>query len=113
MLLRTAVEHLVRPVERCEGSAACADALADQYERYDDPERVHQDKVAPVVCCLGPRVGQTQQPLVEQRRRVVQDITVELTQRNDDGERVTEGVVFGNVSRGEERQRTPCDLMIC
>lgn len=115
MLLRAAIleatiEQLLGPVERRKGPRAGTHALADEDEGYDDPKRVHKDKVSPVVGCLGPRVGETQHRLVKQARGVVEDVSVELAERHDDLERVPERMVDGNKSSREEGERAPSDL---
>jgi hypothetical protein len=114
-LLRTAipqttVKQLLRPVERREGPRGGRHAVADEDEGYDDPEGVHQDKVSPVVRSLWPRVGETQHALVEQARRVVQHVAVELAERYDDLEGVTERVVDGDERGREKRERAPGGL---
>ena len=111
-ILQARTQHLLSAVQRRERPRARAHALADQDERDHDPEGVHEHKVPPVVRRLGPRVREPQQPLVEQRRRVVEHVAVELPERDDDREGVAERVVFRDVRGGEEGEGTPCGLYV-
>jgi hypothetical protein len=94
--------------ERAPGSH---DTLVHQISRDDDPESVHEDKVAPVVELLRARVRQVEDIVVEQGRSVVQYVAVELAERDDELGGVAEGVVDGDEIGGEEGTRAPEDLL--
>lgn len=80
-------------------------------ERDDDPEEVHEEVVAPKVVGLGPAVGDVKDVMVEHAGGVVEDVAVELAQRDDDLQGVTERAVGCNHVCHEERERSPADLI--
>lgn len=80
-------------------------------ERDDDPEEVHEEVVAPKVVGLGPAVGNVKDVMVEHAGGVVEDVAVELAQRDDDLQGVTQGAVRCDHVCHEERERSPADLI--
>lgn len=84
--------------------------MPHEVTRDDDPEGVHQDKVAPVVELLRARVRQVEDVVVEQRGSVVQDVAVELAKGDDELGRVAQRVVNGDEVGGEEGAGAPEDL---
>jgi hypothetical protein len=102
-----ALQQLVRIVDSAECAPGCVDALDHQKARDDDPEGVHEDKVAPVVCGLGARVRDVEDVVVEHGGGVVEDVAVELAERDDELERVADGVVVGDEAGGDEGERAP------
>lgn len=101
--LRSVVDSL----ERADGSI---DTLVHQVAGNDDPEGVHEDKVAPVVGGLGAGVGDIEDVVVEQRGRVVQHIAVELTERDNELQRVAQRVVDSDKVGCDEREGSPKGL---
>ena len=94
-------------VDGAESTDGSVDALVHQVAGDDDPEGVHQHEVAPVVGGLGAGVGNVEDVVVEQRGRVVEDVTVELAQRDDELQGVAQGVVHGDEVGGEEGEGSP------
>jgi len=80
--------------------------------RNHDPEGVQEDKVAPVVEKLRARVRQVENVVVKQGSGVVEDVAVELAERDDELGRVAERVVDGDEVGGEEGARAPEDLFL-
>jgi hypothetical protein len=101
------LHQLCRIVDGTECAHCRGDALVHEETRDDDPESIHQDKVAPVVAGLGARVRDVEDVVVEHGGGIVKDVTVELAERDDELERVAEGVVVGDEAGGNEGQRTP------
>jgi hypothetical protein len=94
-------------VDGAESTDGGVDALVHQVAGDDDPEGVHQHEVAPVVGGLGAGVGNIEDVVVEERGRVVENVTVELAQRDDELQRVAQRVVDGDEVGGEEGEGTP------
>jgi hypothetical protein len=94
-------------VDGAECADGGSDALVHQEAGDDDPEGVHEDKVAPVVAGLGTRVRDVEDVVVEHGGGIVEDVAVELAERDDELEGVAEGVVVGDERGGHEGQRTP------
>lgn len=101
------LQQLRGVVDSAEGAHGGVDALVHEVAGDDDPEEVHQDKVAPVVGCLGAGVGDVEDVVVEQGRRVIQDVAVELAERDNELERVAERVVDGDQVGGDEGEGSP------
>jgi hypothetical protein len=83
-------------VDGCKGAPGSHDALVHEVSRDDDPEGIHQDKVAPVIVLLRTRVRQVEDVVVKERSGVVQDVAVELAERDNELGRVAERVVDGD-----------------
>jgi hypothetical protein len=94
-------------VDSLESANGSIDTLVHQVAGDNNPESVHQDKVAPVVGGLGAGVGNIEDVVVEERGRVVENVTVELAQRDDELQRVAQRVVDGDEVGGEEGEGTP------
>ena len=104
------LQQLRGVVDGAEGANGGVDALVHKVARNDDPEEVHENEVAPVVGCLRASVRDVEDVMVEQRGRVVQNIAVELTERDDQLQGVAERVVDGDQIGGDEGERAPKGL---
>jgi hypothetical protein len=105
--LLSLLQQLGGVIDSLESANGSVDALVHQVAWNDNPEGVHQDKVAPVVSGLGAGVGNVEDVVVEQRGCVVQDIAVELTERDNELERVAQRVVNGNEVGSDEGEGSP------
>ena len=105
--LLSLLQQLGGIVDGFESTDGSVDALVHQVAGDDDPEGVHQHEVAPVVGSLGAGVGNIEDVVVEQRGRVVENVAVELAQRDDELQGVAQGVVDGDEVGGEEGEGTP------
>lgn len=103
----------MRVVDGAECAPCRVDALDHQEARNDDPESIHKDKVAPVVCGLGARVRDVEDVVVEHGGRVVKHIAVKLAERDDELEGVANGVVVSDENGADEGQRAPKCLSWC
>ena len=92
----------MRVVDSCKCTPCSSHALVHEIARNDDPEGIHQDEVSPEVGGLGARVRHVQNVVVEEARRVVEDIAIELAERDDELERVAERVVDADEIGGDE-----------
>lgn len=97
------LQRPVHLVQRVECPPRCADALEQQDAWDHDPERVHQDEVAPVIGRLGPGVGPVEEIVVKHACRVVQDVAVQLAKGDDGLQRVAERVVGRDETGGNKR----------
>jgi hypothetical protein len=66
-----ALQDLVRLVERIESPPGSTDAGAEQEQRNDDPEAIHEHKVAPEIRRFWPRIRAIEQVVIEHARRIV------------------------------------------
>jgi hypothetical protein len=105
-----ALHQLGRVVDGAECAPGRVYALDHQPSRDDDPEGVHQDEVAPVVRGLGTRVCDVEDVVVEHGGRVVENVAIELAERDDELQRVAERVVVRNKGGGDERAGSPESL---
>jgi hypothetical protein len=99
-------------VDGAEGADCCVDTLDHQQTRDDDPEGVHEDEVSPVVGGLRARVCDVEDVMVEHGGCVVKNVAIELAERDDELERVAEGVVVGDETGGDEGEGTPEGLSL-
>lgn len=103
--------HEPRGIVHCaESTDGGADALVHEIAWDDDPEGVHEDKVAPVVCGLGARVRYVEDVVVEHGGCIVEHIAVELAERDDELEGVAQGMIVGDQAGGDEGAGPPESL---
>jgi len=72
-----------------------------------DPEKVHQEVVSPEVVSLGSRVGDAQEVVVEHAGGVVEDISVDLSGRDDDLQWVAQRMVYRDHASDDKTHGTP------
>jgi hypothetical protein len=98
---------LGRIVDGTECAPGRVHALPHEEARNDDPKGIHEHEVAPVIGGLRARVCNVEDIVVEHGGRVVEDVAVELAERDDELERVAERVVVGDENSADEGERTP------
>ena len=76
-----------------------------------NPNKVQEKVVAPKVKCLGPPVHTSGIIMSKHAGSVVQDVAVDLAQRDHGLEGVAKGVFGGNHESDDEAERTPADLL--
>jgi hypothetical protein len=99
-------------VDSLESANGSIDTLVHQVAGDNNPESVHQDKVAPVVGGLGAGVGNIEDVVVEQRSCVVQDVAVELAERDDELEGVAQRMVNSDEVGCNEGEGSPEGLFM-
>jgi hypothetical protein len=108
-----ALQDLVRFLQRIERTPGSTDARADQIERNDNPEAVHEHKIAPEIEGFRPRIGAVEEVVVEHARGIVEHVAVELAERDDDCQAVAQGVVRRDEAGGDEGEGAPAGLRAC
>jgi hypothetical protein len=81
--------------------------LPHEEARKNDPKGVHEHEIAPVIGGLRERVCHVEDIVIGHVGRVVEDVAVELAQRDDELERVAERVVVGDENSANKGERTP------
>lgn len=104
------LQQLRGVVDSAESTDSSVDALVHEVAGNDNPEGVHQDEVAPVVSGLRASVGDVQDVVVEERGCVVENVAIELAQRDDKLQGIAQRVVDSNEIGGEEGERAPESL---
>jgi hypothetical protein len=104
------LHQLCRVVDGAECAPCGVHTLDHQPPGDDDPEGVHEDEVSPVVGGLGARVCNVEDVVVEHGGRVVENVTIELAERDDELQRVAERVVVRDQGGGDERTGSPESL---
>lgn len=91
------------------GECLCglADALLDKQQRNNNPEEVAEEVVSPEVKSLRSAVHNVVYNLLERADGVVQDVTVQLAQADDELERVSQRVVDNDEVDTEEGHWAP------
>lgn len=109
-VLSATLRGLLCLIQRLESLRSPSDTLNDEDQWDHNPEAVHQNKVSPVVVCFRAGVCSVKNVVVENACRVVQDVAVELAERNNNLKSVPEGVICRNQAGGEEGERAPESL---
>merc|ERR1712226_1617792 len=106
-LLAQLLHQSRRIIDSRKGAPGSHDTLVHEVSRDDDPESIHEDKVSPEVELLWTRVRQVEDVVVKERSGVVQDVAVELAERDNELGWVSEWVVDRNEVGSQEGARSP------
>jgi hypothetical protein len=101
------------PIQRLECRASLGHALVEEKAWYDNPDEVHEDEVEPEIVCFRTTVAEVFVVVVEQACGVVEDVSVNLPDRDDCLDRIAEWVLSKDQIDGDEGQRTPEECSNC
>jgi hypothetical protein len=104
------LHQLCRVIDGAECAPRGVHALDHEPPWDDNPEGVHEDEVSPVVRGFGARVCDVEDVVIEHGGRVVEDVAVELAERDDELQRVAERVVVRDKGGSDEGAGAPESL---
>lgn len=76
----------------------------------DDPDEVHEEEVEPEVVCFRAAILLASIVQIKHAGRIVENIAVDLAERDDALERISERGLGRDHVRHDERERTPGSL---